>query len=355
MTTYTNVFTGSTIYPAEVSLTKLDLIADVTLYWPQESQPNAPVVSKIIQIDSAIAANLVINMPSALLASVGETVLFNNKTAQVVLVKDYAGIQIVSLDPGTEWQIYLSDNTLAAGVWQIYQAGASTSTANASALAGLGLTAIGSTLNQSIETIGFLFSFTLVDADRTLFYNWQGVGAGVQVTLPDAATVGTDWYVQLRNSGDNSFTLLAAGSNTVNGGSNIVFQPGDSAFVCSDGLNFYTIGLGQNPVFGFDYTVVDVTGVVDYVLSGSELNRISYQFVGTMGASFSVVVPATVQQYWVFNNTTVNAYTLSIKAVGQVTPLALIRGDRVITYCDGTDVSATQASSVTGSVDGGVF
>ena len=33
-TTYTDVFTGSTIYPSEISYSAVALIADITLDWP---------------------------------------------------------------------------------------------------------------------------------------------------------------------------------------------------------------------------------------------------------------------------------------------------------------------------------
>jgi hypothetical protein len=356
MTTYTNVFTGSTIYPDEISLTKLDLLSDVQMYWPLEGQPNTPVVSRIIQIDSSDQDDWSIIMPPANLTGNGQTVLFNNLSGFDVLVKDFDGNQIVSMPNDTEWQTYISDNTTQAGVWKVYQFGAATSTANASALAGDGIKAIGSTLNQSMDVNGFLYSFTLVDTDRAMFYNWEGSGAGVIVTLPDSSVVGGDWYVQLRNSGDNSITVDPIGSDTINADSSLIMQPGDSCFVSSNGVGgFFTIGLGQNPVFAFDYTVIDVTGAADYVLAGSELNRIAYQFTGTMGASFSVVVPATVQQYWVYDNTSAGAYTLSIKAVGQVSPLNLVRGDRILTFCDGTDVVPVQSSPVPATIDGGTF
>ena len=42
---YTNVFTGSTIYPTEVALTKLDMTANVILYWPVEAPLGVPLAS----------------------------------------------------------------------------------------------------------------------------------------------------------------------------------------------------------------------------------------------------------------------------------------------------------------------
>jgi len=358
MTTYTNVFTGANIYASEVSFTSLALTGDVSLFWPSEAQPNDPVVSKIIEIPSATSDNLIITMPDARSASVGETVLFNNRTAYTVIVKDNAGVQIVSIPSSTQWQIYLATNTTAAGTWRQFQYAAGTSTANASALAGNGLIATGAQLQQAIETISFGSSFTLTTTDRAVLYNWEGVGAGVVVTLPDAATVGETWFCQLRNSGGNSIALTAAGSNTIDGLSSLTFQPGYSAIVACDGVGFFTVGLGKDAAFAFNYVTIDISGSVDYVLSGSELNQVAYEFTGVLGANVNVIVPATVQQYWVYDNTTAGSYNAYLTTQDQAdfrTPLALIRGDRVITYCDGTDVVATQAASVSGTVNGGTF
>lgn len=355
MTTYIDAFTGSTVFPSDVALTKLDLTANLVLFWPQEAQPNQPVASSIVQIDSVTVADLEIAMPSALSTSNGTTVLFNNKANDVVIITDSTGAQIISLDSGEQWQIYLEDNSTAAGVWSAYQFGAAVSNANASSLAGNGLRAIGTRLYQSTQVINFTNSVTFVDNDRAKFYNWVGSGAGVVVALPDPAVVGNDWFVQLRNSGTSSFNLTPPGSAQIDGLSTLVFNEQDSAFIVSDGFDFYTVGLGQDPVFAFDYAVVDVTGATDYTLSGSELNRVAYEFTGAMAADFSVIVPPVVQQYWVYDNTDPSAYTLSIKTAAQVSPLVLIRGDRVITYCTGTDVVPTQAAGVVGVITGGTF
>ena len=355
MTTYIDAFTGSTVYPSEVALTTLDLTANVTLFWPQEAQPNQPIASSIVQIDTTSVANLEITMPVALSASNGTTVLFNNKATETVIINDSTGTQIITVASGEQWQIYLESNTTSAGTWSAYQFGAAVSNANASSLAGNGLRAIGTRLYQSTQVVNFTNSLTFADSDRAKFYNWVGSGAGVVVALPDPAVVGNDWFVQLRNSGSSSFNLTPPGLAKIDGLSTLVFNEQDSAFIMSDGTNYYTVGLGQDPVFAFDYAVVDVTGATDYTLSGSELNRVAYEFTGAMGADFSVIVPPVVQQYWVYDNTDPSAYTLSIKTATQVSPLLLVRGDRVITYCTGTDVVPTQAAGVVGVISGGTF
>jgi hypothetical protein len=67
---YTNVFTGSTIYPTEVALTKLDMTANVILYWPVEAPLGVPLASEIVEITSTTSANWSIAVPDAMLVSV---------------------------------------------------------------------------------------------------------------------------------------------------------------------------------------------------------------------------------------------------------------------------------------------
>jgi hypothetical protein len=123
------------------------------------------------------------------------------------------------------------------------------------------------------------------------------------------------------------------------------FQPGESAIIVSDGLNFHTIGFGQSATFAFDYTVIDVPGTGSYTLLGSELNRVAYRFTGVLTGNRTVVVPATVQQYWVDNQTT-GAYTLTITPSGGGTSVAIAQGSRSILYCDGTDVLEADTQGV---------
>lgn len=350
---YTNVFTGSTIYPAEVSLTKLDLVANVILYWPVEAPEGEPVASDIVEIDTTTSASWRIYLPDAMLASNGETILFNNRTAETIGVYNHGGTLLLAIPSSTQWQLYLADNTTQNGTWRSYQFGAATSTANAGALAGYGLQAHGSTLETTIPQSNINVNTTLTAASRATVYNWEG-GLGV-VTLPVAATVGNNWFCHLRNSGSGSITLTPPGLELINEGPSLVFSPGDSATIVTDGTDFYTIGFGQNATFAFDYTVIDVSGNTDYILSGTELNRIAYQFTGTLTGNITVIVPNTVQQYWVYNNTTSSGFTLSIGTSTQVSPLLITNGLRTITYCDGTDVVPAVTSFITGTISGGSF
>lgn len=351
MTSFTNVFTGSTIYPSAIALTRLALTADVRLYWPIEAPDGEPLAAEIVEIDSTTGSWSII-LPDATQVSVGQTILFNNLTASAVTVKNASGGTILSVSAGTQWQAYLYDNATVNGSWRIYQFGAATSTANAAALAGAGLKASGSVLETTVATYTKTVDYSILEADRADFFNWEG--ALGTFTLPAAATVGDDWYVYVRNSGTGDLTIAVPGVELINDTTSLTLAIGDSATIVTNGTDYYTIGLGQSAIFAFDYVVVDISGSTDYVLSGNELNRIAYQFIGAVGANISIIVPLTTQQYWVYDNTT-GGNTVSLATATQVTPLPMVNGTRTITYCDGTDVVPAVTSFITGSVDGGSF
>jgi hypothetical protein len=127
-----------------------------------------------------------------------------------------------------------------------------------------------------------------------------------------------------------------AGTILIDGGATLSFQPGESAIIVSDGVNYYTIGFGQSATFAFDYTSINVAGAGNYTLTGTELNRIAYSFTGVLTGNRTIIVPATVQQYWVTNATT-GAYNFTIKTATGAGVL-VASGSRSILYCDGTNV-----------------
>jgi hypothetical protein len=343
MTIYTDVFGGANIYPSEISYSSLTLTASVYLSWPEETSTNQNLATRIIDVSAN--AGLSIYLPDASKSGTGNTILFNNVGGNTVTVRNSTGTQVVTVGSGELWQVYLTNNTTAAGTWQALQYGAAVSQTNASSLAGTGIVAIGTLLSQSVPITSFNSNYTAGVTDRAKMFNWTG--AGGTFTLPDATTVGNNWFVYLRNSGSGAILADPPGLITINGAVSLSFQPGDSAVIASDGANFYTIGFGQSATFAFDYTVIDIAGTGTYTLVGSELNRIAYRFTGALTGNRTVVVPATVQQYWVDNQTT-GAYTLTIDPSGPGTAFNVGQGERVILYCDGTDVlnATTQGISV---------
>ncbi len=340
MTIYTDVFGGANIYPSEVSYSTLAVTANVYLSWPEETSANGNLATKIIDVTASNGFS--IYLPDARNASNGETILFNNVGANSVTVRSATGVQVVTLAAGELWQIYLTNNTTESGSWKSLQYGASVSQANASALAGTGIVAVGTLLSQSVPITTFNSNYTAGVSDRAKMFVWNG--AGGTFTLPSAAAVGNNWFCYLRNAGAGAVVADPTGTPTIDGLASLSFQPGESAIIATDGTNYYTIGFGQQAIFAFDYTVIDVSGTGNYTLSGSELNRVAYKFSGTLTGNRNIIVPATVQQYWVDNRTT-GAYTFTVKTAAG-TGVVINSSARGILYCDGTNVVSAETNSL---------
>ena len=342
MTSYTNTFGGTTIYPSDVSYRYVSLTIDQALDWPLESAPTTDVVAAIMDVN-AVSGGLSLIMPNATEGSTGEAVLFNNVGANTYIVKDYTGTQICAVPSGATFQIYLTNNSTTAGSWRSFQYGASASAANASALAGLGIKAIATTLNQSMPVSTFNTNYTTGSSDRAKVLVWNG-GAGT-LSLASAPTVGADWFVNVRNSGSGDLVIDPNSSELINGGATLILAPGDSCIVVTDGTQFWTIGFGQAAVYAFTVLSIDVSGSGDYTLSIAELNKTAYILTGTLTGNRDIVVPTTTQQYWISNQTS-GSFTLGVKTAAQSPAVTVASGARAILYCDGTNVVDADTATI---------
>lgn len=338
---YTDVFSGSNIYPSNISYKSLSFSADTELDWPLETTTGSNVVAEIMDLVPS-TSGLSLTMPDAREVTQGETVLFNNTGGDAVSIKDNGGTQITSISSGEIHQVYLTDNSDAAGTWNSFQYGSSATTANASSLVGEGLKAIGSSLNTAVPVTDFSSDFTLTSLDRAKMFLWTGT-TGI-LTLPSALDAGDNWFCMFRNEGSGAVSVAAPGGDEIDSESSKSFQVYESAIIACDGTGFWTVGFGQDSEFSFDYTAIDVSGTGDYTLSGTELNRIAYRFTGTLTGNRDVIVPTTVQQYWVDNSTS-GSYDFTIKVSGG-TGVTLSSGSRAIFYCNGTDVVDADTSTV---------
>jgi len=339
---FTEVFGGNVIYPSGQSYLGLTFSTDQQLQWPIEQQVAGNVVASIMDLN-ATAAGLNVDIPDARQVSNGIQSVFNNVGANTVTIRDAAGGTILSIGVGEAWVAYIADNSTLAGSWRIFQLGASVSVANASALAGAGLKAIATTLNQRIApTSTAVTPISWVDSDRAQLTVWTG-GVGV-LNLPAPATVGSDWFSMIRNGGSGDLTLTPP-AGLIDTLATLGLSPGESAIVITDGADFFTVGLGQSTSGVFDFIEINVAGSGDFTLSGAQLNRISYRFIGALTGNRNIVVPSSVQQYWVDNSTT-GAFSLFVNTVGQVTPIEVQQGDRNITYCDGNEVLQAESATV---------
>jgi hypothetical protein len=338
---YVNPFTGQTIQPSQVGYELIALSTDTELQWPINGN-NSDVVANIIEV-TASTTGLKLIMPAATQVSTGQSILIRNVGSNSFTVVKNTGATIVTIASGIAQYIYITDNTTVAGSWSTVTFGAGTSSANAADLAGYGLMAIGSTLNQAYTVTNVYSTGNIVATERSQFVVYGG-GAGT-LTLPSASSVGNNWFCMIRNSGTGILTIAPVGVNTIDGNANQQLQLTESLVIVSDGSNWNTFGYGQATQFAFTQLVLSVTGGT-LTLTAAQASNIIQEYSGTLTSNQIVILPPTVQLYAVTNGTT-GAFTLTFKtsAVGGAT-FSIPQGTNAILICDGTNVyNATSATS----------
>lgn len=344
MTTYVNPFTGQTVSPSSVSYESLSLTADTVLQWPINGNDNTPA-SSIIDVtatSSGTGTGWLLKLPPATQVSTGQSIIIRNVGAQLFTVTDNGGNTIVSVASGIADFIFLTDNTTVNGIWASVVFGAGTSSANAGALAGYGLTAIGLTLNQAYNVTSYYSTATLGAANRAQFNIWAG-GVG-SFNLPSSASLGNNWFTIIRNGGTGVLTLTPTGIDTIDGNVNMQLQLTESVVIVSNGSNgFNTYAYGRSNAFAFTQLAQVVTGGT-LTLSAAQGANIIQEYSGALLSNQIVVLPSTVQLYSLQNGTT-GAYTLTFKTAGIGSTVTVGQGQTAFVVCDGTNVYSTTSNT----------
>ena len=359
MTSFTQVFGGGTLDPAQPSYKAYTATSSITTVWPIEASTSQNVVAAINDISFGTATSLTFTLPPANQVSVGYNMLFNNVGTSDFTVLANGGGTVLTATSGAAWSAYVTDNTTASGAYRVYQAGAGTSAAVAGDLAGYGIKAISTTLNQQYLPVPLSVSTLITASYRAATIVYTG-GAGT-FTFDPLATLTTGWFVNIVNQGTGALVVTPP-SGTIDGAATRNMNPGDSCIVTTNGSNMFTVGFGQDAVYAFSYITIDITGLSgNYTLSGSELNKTAIQFTGAIVGAVNIIVPFTAQQYWVDNSTTGGTgFTFLVKTSTQ-TGGADVTNDgtsarREILYCNASIVvsaDTTGLSTPLGIGDGG--
>ena len=340
--TYVNPITGQTINPSQIGYEALTISADTELDWPINGTTSTDVVAAIIQV-TATVGSLKLYLPSALQVSTGQSVLIQNIGANTFTVTDISGNTIVSIASGIAQYIFLTNNTTNNGTWSTVTFGAGTSSANAAALAGYGLTAISTTLNQQYAESSVFSSITLTLAYRAQFLVWSG-GVGT-ITLPTASTVGNGWFVMVRNGGTGILTLTPSGTDTIDAAATQQLQLTESLVIVSNGIDGYsTFAYGRSNTFAYTQLAKVVTGGTT-TLTAVEYANVVQGYSGALLSNQIVVLPSTVQIYYL-NNQTTGSFSLTFKtsAVSAAT-VTVPQGQTLTVVCDGTNVYNSSSAS----------
>lgn len=340
---YNSPFTGNVVQPTDVSYRYIELTANLQLEWPINGTTADGAAARIMDVLPDQAGWDLI-MPPANQTSVGTDAMIYNVGNFSFTVTDFDGGTIVAIAPGEAQYIYVTDNADEAGTWNVFQFGAGTSSADAAVLAGYGLKAISTTLNQSHSTVTFSSNYTAVAADRASCYIWNG-GAGT-FTLPTPASLGNDWFVLVRNGGTGSLAVTPASGN-INDVASVSLQPADSCFVCCSGTAYFTVGLGKVSQFNFTQLTKLVTNG-SYTLTSAEAANVVQKYIGTLSGAVTVEIPQTVQVYYISNQTTdPGPYDITFTTgVGGSNTAIVPAGNQVILLCDSVNIyNATTISA----------
>jgi hypothetical protein len=342
---FTSVFGGSPVNPSDVSYAAYSFGANLALSWPQFPSAQTSTAARFMSL-TATTTGLDVSLPDATLQSVGFDTIISNPGSNTFTVTDYDGDTVASIAAGQSWYILEDANSTQAGGWFIVQFGSGTSQAQASQLAGYGLLALSSTLNLNPTSNIVSTNTSLTTSSRAQLYVWAG-GAG-QFSLPSAASAGNGFFVAVANNGSGTLTVVPNGSDQIDGASSSSFQPTQSAFILDSGSSWTTVGKGIQNNFAVTLLNLNVAGSSNVTETSAQAQNIIQQFTGALTGNIQIILPSTVQLYFMSNQTT-GPYTVSVTTSGG-TPVIMPQGANSIFYCNGTNMQNAFTYVVSDSV-----
>lgn len=351
MVNYNELFGGDTIAPAQLSYTSYTLDASIALQWPLNAEPDADFAAQKIDVLPTLP-NLSIMVPPANEVSTGTDILFNNVGPYTFSVLDADGNVLGTVASGEVWYFYLTDNTTAAGTWDVFQFGAGTSSANAASLAGAGLIAVVTTLNQNLPTTHINADYGLTSGDRATVILSEG---GVTTLTPDHPTaLGDGWFVYVINAGSGALTFDGDGA-TVDGAATKTINPSESAVFFSDGANFWTLGYGRAIQSTVTASTINLAAAASpLTLSATQAAAQVQDYTGALTGNF-IVNYGTGVGYWFVRNNTSGAFSLTLRVNGSDAGVAIPQGSYSIVRSNGSNlvVAFTAMSGTVTQVDTG--
>lgn len=344
---YNSPFTGNVIQPTDVAYRSVTLSATTQLEWPINGNATDDYVARIMDV-TATSSGFLLKMPPANQTSVGQDSLIRNVGSNSFTVADYDGNTIVAVAASQSRYVYIKTNANTAGTWGNISFGTGTSNADAGTLAGYGLVADGTTLNQSHPIGSYSSNFTLAAANRAETVVWTG-GAGT-LTLTSATTLGNNWFTLIRNNGTGTLTLSPSGGQQIDSAASIDLQPTDSCFVLCSGTAFFTVGTGRSTEFNFTQLTKAVT-TGSYTLTPVEASNVIQKYTGTLTNNVTVNLPQTIQIYYITNQTDGGAsnYTITFTTGVAGAGTAIVPSNQqAILLCD--SVNLFNASTIAAGI-----
>ena len=346
MSSYTNVFGGQTINPTMLSYAAYTTAVDIQYVWQFEALDGSDVMAAKMDITTSVAS-LSLTFPKASLVSVGQDVLIRNVGANTFTVLGYSGATLGTVASGEAWYFYLTGNSTDAGTWESVQFGTGTSSASAASLAGYGLAAVLTRLNQNLPTTALLGNYTFSVSDCATVS--RSGGGATTWTFPAATTLGGGWFVYVINAGTGTLTLTPSGSDTIDGDATKALQPDESCIVFCDGLNFNTLGYGRAITSTITAQSISIAGGAGTTtLSAVQKSAQVQNFTGAITGNRIVEYGVGAGYWFVYNNTT-GAYSVTFRTDAGDAGCAVAQGSFSIIRSDGANMDVA-FSATSGTV-----
>ena len=315
-----------------------------------------PALNTGTSVTSVTLTNgITLALPDATQGATGTDILISNVGLYAINITDSVGNALMTVNPGISQYFYLINNDFNIGpyTWSSVTFGAGTSAANASSLAGAGLTTILNQLAIAQNIVQTSIGASLSANSRANTYVYTG--GAITFTLPTAAslslpTTQPGWWIGFRNAGTGALSFTPQGTSLINGLSTIATNPGDSGFIYFDAStnNFYTIGLANQNNVTFTSGTYDVDSI-----SGSTFSLASYApsiqtyvaLSGTRSTTLNITLPAITQLY-VLVNSTAGSYNLSFNTSGSSSsPVILAAGQTALVLSQASGLTTLTTST----------
>ena len=353
-----NVFGQGAVQTAYVAyLAYPNFTSNLTLYWPSTytTQPNILAASTSF---TPSMAGLSVTLPDATQVSLGMNALITNAGSYTFTILNNNGVVIGTVLAGNTNFIQLTaypvSPDLTGGTWLNIIQGAGTSSADAAALAGFGLVALGSPLklntNIPIQTISG--NYTLQPSDRASLFILTGGIYTIQCPDNGTSTVPAGFNVSFNNAGTGIINFVGTTNTALFDGIPMLqLYPSQTMVLDYDGVNYWTVGLGSATSFATnilntDFAMEGVQAGGNIILTATQATNYIQQFYcsgGALTGDVTVYYPSTASTWYIANFTTGATVSVALGSPSSPVGTSIIipNGEKYIIYVANASGSGT--------------
>jgi hypothetical protein len=225
------ILNSNAVFPAQVSYQLITLTADLVVTWPF-SFASGTIIASINDVNTN-AGEYKITLPDATLASVGQTILFNNIGSNSFLVNNNGGTTLQTITSGQILYFYLYDNTTSPasnGLWRIIPFGEG----------GTSITTF--TVESTGNTIDVTTTVGSVNTDGVITPPGGTIELELAPSIANLNSVNTTGFPVITGTAPLTWVV-----RDIIGGTNILITDGD--------------GLSDNPTIDLTATITDLTSI----------------------------------------------------------------------------------------------